>query len=193
MSLMDIAYSIGAAFSKADLDNLITAGHEIGSHTYGHLDAWNSDAGLFEASILENQSKLNEIYPGEIFRTFSYPINTPHPKIKKKAGERHVCCRGGGQSYNLKTIDLNLLKGYFIDRRNRGDRDQIIKLIDECCEKKGWLILCTHDIDENPSPYGCAPGLFEGLVRYVDRLGVRILPVYDACVLLGVAKRRGTE
>jgi peptidoglycan/xylan/chitin deacetylase (PgdA/CDA1 family) len=191
MRLMDGVYSIGTAFSRNDLDNIIAAGHEIGCHTYGHLDAWNTNPDVFEASIQENQSKLNEIYPGKAFMTFSYPINTPHPKIKQKAGESFICCRGGGQTYNSNIIDLNLLRGYFIDKRNRDNRDSIIKIIDENCDKKGWLIVCTHDVDEKPSPYGCTPQLYEDLVGYSYRSGARILPVYNVSVLLGIVKQHG--
>ena len=193
MHLMDRVYSIGTAFSRNDLANIIAAGHEIGCHTYGHLDAWNTNPDVFEASIRENQSKLDEIYPGKAFKTFSYPINTPRPRIKQEAGEYYICCRGGGQTYNSNTIDLNLLKGYFIDKRNRDNRDSIVKIIIESRDNNGWLIFCTHDIGENPSPYGCTPQLLEDLVRYSDRSGARILPVYDACILLGITKQYGAD
>ena len=190
MSLMDKVYTIGAAFSRSDLENLIADGHEIGCHTYDHLDAWKTNPSSFEASIRDNRAKFSEIYPGRSLRTFSYPINAPHPSNKQKAGERFTCCRGGGQSYNSNIIDLNLLKGYFIDKRNRDDRNRIFEIINESHGKNGWLIFGTHDIDENPSPYGCTPQLFEDLVRFSLRSGARILPVYDACVLLGISKER---
>jgi peptidoglycan/xylan/chitin deacetylase (PgdA/CDA1 family) len=180
LSLMDSDYSIGSAFSRIDLERLIAGGHEIGSHTFGHLDAWATRADLFEASILENQRRLSEISPGQVFRTFSYPLMTPHPRIKRTAGALHVCCRGGGQATNAKTVDLNLLNSYFIDARNRGDLDAMKRLLDESCAATGWLIFSTHDIDERPSPYGCAPGLFEDLVRYARGSGAEVLPVYDA-------------
>jgi peptidoglycan/xylan/chitin deacetylase (PgdA/CDA1 family) len=181
MSLMDSVYSIGAAFSRTDLEQLIAGGHEIGSHTFGHLDAWNTKAAVFEASIHENQRKLDEIHPGLGFKTFSYPIRTPHPRIKKKAGKLHLCCRGGGQTYNTRTVDLNLLKSYFVDARNRDDPDVIKKIIQESCERGGWLIFSTHDIDEHPSPYGCTPRALEDLVSYAHRSGSDILPVCEAC------------
>lgn len=180
MSLMDHVYMLGAAFSRGDLEHLIEGGHEIGSHTYDHLDAWSTAASLFAASIHENQRKLSELHPGKVFRTLSYPINTPHPKIKRRAGELHECCRGGGQAFNSGTADLNLLRSYFIDARNRDRLDAIKAIIDESCERTGWLIFSTHDIDTHPSPYGCPPGLFEDLVGYAERSGSEILPVSEA-------------
>lgn len=187
MSLMDQVYMIGTAFSRSDLEHLLGAGHEIGSHTYDHLDAWSTEAGLFEASIHENQRKLSELHPGQVFRTLSYPINTPHPSIKMRAGALHACCRGGGQAFNSGTADLNLLKSYFVDARNRDQLDAIKRIIDESCDRTGWLIFSTHDIEAQPSPYGCTPELFEDVVRYAERSGADLLPVYDARVRLNGA------
>jgi peptidoglycan/xylan/chitin deacetylase (PgdA/CDA1 family) len=109
LALMDSVYEIGAAFSRTDLEDLISGGHEIGSHTFEHLDAWTAATDLFEASLRQNQRRLDELHPGQVFRTFSYPLNTPRPPIKKAAGALHACCRGGGQTYNAGTVDLNLL------------------------------------------------------------------------------------
>jgi len=180
LALMDSVYSIGPAFSRIDLDRIIAGGHEIGSHTFGHLDAWSTSADVFKASLHENQRMLDKISPGRVFETFSYPLNTPHPRIKKIAGDLYLCCRGGGQTYNLKTVDLSLLKSYFIDGRNRDDLNGLKKIIDESCEKRGWLIFSTHDIDEHPSPYGCAPKVFEDLARHADRSGSSILTVRES-------------
>jgi len=185
LALMDSVYEIGAAFSRADLEDLISGGHEIGSHTFAHLDAWATAADLFEASLRQNQRRLDELHPGQVFRTFSYPLNTPRPPIKKAAGALHACCRGGGQTYNAGTIDLNLLSSYFIDARNRGDLDAMKRIVDASCASGGWLIFSTHDIDDHPSPYGCTPGVFADLVKYASGAGPVILPVYEALALLG--------
>ena len=37
--------------------------------------------------------------------------------------------------------------------------------------------MATHDVDDNPSPYGCTPGFFEEIVRYAVNSGAVILPV----------------
>jgi peptidoglycan/xylan/chitin deacetylase (PgdA/CDA1 family) len=192
MSLMDGVYSIGAAFSRADLEHLIANGHEIGSHTFDHLDAWTTRPGLFEASIHANQRRLSELHPGRIFRTFSYPISTPHPRNKKKAGELHVCCRGGGQAFNSGAVDRSLLKSCFMDARNRDNFDVIKKMVDESCARTGWLILNTHDIDERPSPYGCAPEFLEAAARYALDSGAEILPVDEVWARLDAGAETGS-
>jgi len=193
LSLMGTVYSIGAAFSRTDLEHLVAGGHEIGSHTFGHLDAWTTPAGLFKASLDENQRRLEEICPGRIFRTFSYPLQTPHPRIKEIAGGLFSGCRGGGQTYNAGTVDLNLLKSCFIDGRNRDDLEALKRLIDESRGQTGWLIFSTHDIDEHPSPYGCTPRVFEDLVRYAHSSGADILPVSEAGARLGPDPREGPQ
>jgi peptidoglycan/xylan/chitin deacetylase (PgdA/CDA1 family) len=193
MCLMDRNYEIGPAFTKNNLDIVVAAGHEIGCHTYDHLDAWNTDPNLFDKSIIKNQTKFSEMYPGRSLRTFSYPINMPSPKIKRRAGDHYVCCRAGGQTYNVGRVDLNLLKAFFVDQRNRGDCDSIFQIIIKNHDNYGWLIFCTHDIAESPSPYGCSPELFEEIVRLSSRSGARIMPVYEACIWLGITRQSGDE
>lgn len=191
LSLMDGAYSIGPAFSRADLERLIAGGHEIGSHTYDHLDAWHTRPGEFEASMRENQRRLDGLHPGQVFRTFSYPINWPHPRIKKRAGRRHACCRGGGQTFNAGTVDLNLLNSVFIDARNVGRLDAMKTLIDESSERTGWLIFSTHDIDERPSAYGCTPRFLDEVAACARASGAEVLPVYEAWTRLGAGPGGG--
>lgn len=192
MSLMDGAYSIGASFTRADLERLVANGHEIGSHTFDHLDAWNTRPDLFEASIRANQRRLSELLPGRVFRSFSYPISTPRPRNKRTAGELHVCCRGGGQAFNAGVVDRYLLKSFFMDARNRDRLDAIKAMIDESCARTGWLILNTHDIDERPSPYGCTPGFLEAAARYALDSGAEILPVGEVWARLDVAAETGS-
>jgi hypothetical protein len=43
-----------------------------------------------------------------------------------------------------------------------------------------WLIFYTHDVSEEPSKFGCTPGLFEYAVMTAVSVGVQILPVSDA-------------
>ena len=186
MSLMDGSYSIGPAFSRSDLDGILRAGHEIGCHTYGHNDAWETVPDIFEASIMQNQRKLSELFPDKSFNTFSYPINSPHPKIKQRVENHYICARAGGQFFNTARVDLNQLNGYFIDKRNRDNFGCLAGIISENCRHNGWLIFCTHDISENPSPYGCTPKLFDELIRAVYTSGATVLPVNEACALLGV-------
>jgi len=59
-------------------------------------------------------------------------------------------------------------------------------LIAENLKRKTWLIFYTHDVRENPSPYGCTPELMEQTVSCAVRSGCRVLTIQEALVVDGV-------
>jgi len=169
----------GDIFVPEDLPGIIAAGHEIGCHTYGHLPAWGTPTRLFEQSVLRNGAAMAEVVPGGRLRTHSYPLCEPRPGIKRAAGRHFLGCRGGGQTGNAGTLDLNLLKSCFIDAKNRADAGLFREILDENLRRRGWLIFSTHDIGPDPSAYGCSPELFEDIVARAAESGALILPVCE--------------
>ena len=93
--------------------------------------------------------------------------------------QRFQCCRGGGQKVNVGRADLNQLAAYFLEK-SRDNIQKIKEIIDLNRTVRGWLILATHDISDNPSPYGCTPKCFQEVVQYAAGSGARILPVFKA-------------
>ncbi len=166
-------------FTEEDLVNIITQEHEIGSHTFDHVDAWYGSSYFFEESIRKNQNAIQKLYPNYKFKTLSYCIRSPHPMNKKVAEKYFLCCRGGGNKINKYRIDLNLLSSFFIDIYHRDDHCYYFNLIDQNVIKNGWLIFSTHDVTQTPSPYGCTPKSFEMIVKYAKESGARIMPVIE--------------
>src|SRR5437773_2236461 len=52
-----------------------------------------------------------------------------------------------------------------------------------------WLIFATHDICENPSPFGCTAEFFENIVKCAIDSGARTLPVFQALEALHTQQR----
>lgn len=169
----------GQLFLLDDLKKALVEGHELGCHTFSHFDSWLTEPRTFEESIVRNQAVLNEIAPKAKFESFSYPISSPHPMTKRAASRHFLCCRGGGQKNNAGTADLNQLSAFFLEKAN-GDLQAVKDQIDLNKKERGWVIFATHDVCSNPSPYGCTPEFFEGVVRYAQESGARILPVVSA-------------
>jgi peptidoglycan/xylan/chitin deacetylase (PgdA/CDA1 family) len=170
---------LGDLFTEEDARELAKGGHEIGSHTFGHLNSWKTPGDIFEASIIKNQQAAARIIPEFALKTLSYPYTGPHPTIKKVAGKYFMCCRGGGQIPNIGKIDLNLLRSCFIDRWHRDDLEYFKRLIQRNAKEKGWLIFSTHDIATRPSAFGCSPEIFENIVKEAAISGAIILPICD--------------
>jgi peptidoglycan/xylan/chitin deacetylase (PgdA/CDA1 family) len=170
----------GAIGSLDDLGRAAEEGHEIGCHTFDHRDPWKTPPGIFEQSVLRNRRALAELLPQLAFTTFAYPLCGPGPRTKRRIGKLFKCCRGGGQTFNAGRADLNLLKAYFIDHRNRNDFESIKNMIDRNRQQRGWLIFATHDVADDPSPYGAETGFFEKTAACAAESGAAILTVRDA-------------
>jgi peptidoglycan/xylan/chitin deacetylase (PgdA/CDA1 family) len=177
--LMGSKAPVGEIFLPEDIFKLLALGHELGCHTFGHCHSFKTKPRIFEDSIVKNKQAFTSLIPGATFRTFSYPIIGPRPTTKWRTGKYFDCCRFGGQSSNVGTIDLNLLKAYFLEK-DRSHPSNIKDIIDKNNKARGWLIFATHDISETPSPYGCTPFFFESLVKYALNSGAKILPVAEA-------------
>jgi peptidoglycan/xylan/chitin deacetylase (PgdA/CDA1 family) len=178
----------GRIAGSEDLTTLVEQGHELGCHTFSHCDSWKTDTKTFEDSIIENRAALGRLLPGAAFKTFSYPISPPRPLTKARMASYFSCCRAGGQAPNIGTADLNQLSAYFLEK-TRHDIQAVRSVIDQNRQARGWLILATHDISDDPTPFGCTPGFFQDVVRYAIGSGARILPVVSALEALRASTR----
>ncbi len=180
LGLLNRDEAVGRICSSADLTEVLAQGHELGCHTFGHCDAWETEPRAFEESILDNRRALEGMLPGARFETMSYPISTtPRPVTKRQTGQHFACCRAGGQRINLGTVDLNYMYAFFLERTR--DRPATIwEMINRNRVEGGWLIFVTHDVTIQPTRYGCTPGFFEEVVSRAVGSGARVLPVCQA-------------
>ena len=185
LGLMGKSSPSGPIFSGDDLAVLFEQGHELGCHTFAHCDSWETPADEFDKSLADNRLALHRLFPDHDFKTFAYPIQVPRPSVKAKTAEHFASCRGGGQRINIGQIDLNQLSAYFLEKSR--DNIQAIKdVIEQNRQACGWLIFATHDVTENPTPFGCTPEFFNRVVEYAVQSGAQIVPVVEALQILGV-------
>jgi peptidoglycan/xylan/chitin deacetylase (PgdA/CDA1 family) len=176
MGLLGLDEPVGRICGPRDLPEVLAQGHELGCHTFGHLDAWETEPRVFEESVLENRRALRKLVPGAHFETMSYPIACPRPATKQRIGRHFSGCRAGGQRLNAGAMDLNHLNAFFLEQAR--DRPRVIHdMIERNRLEKGWLIFATHDIARQPSRFGCTPEFFEDVVRRALASGARVLPV----------------
>jgi len=175
--LMSKELPVGEAFTIDDIMNLFKDGHELGCHTFDHHESWKTSENEFKKSIKKNFKALREILPNTRFKSFSYPKTNPNPKNKAIAGKYFDCCRAGGQENNVIKVDLNLLKSYFIDKRNNQNIYELKNLIDKNNEENGWLIISTHDVNYAPSDFGCSIEYFKEIVEYITHKNINVLNI----------------
>ena len=179
LGLMGRQIATGPIFLAEDLRVLFEQGHELGCHTFSHCDSWTTKPSEFEDAIVQNQKALHDIAPGASFKTFSYPISVPRAQTKRRASEHFAACRCGGQAFNTGVTDLNYLSAFFLEK-SRNNPEAVKNLIDQNHRARGWLIFATHDVRDDPTPFGCTPAFFEEIVKYSVQSGTEILPVFKA-------------
>lgn len=183
LGLLDRDEPSGRICSSSDLAKVLSQGHELGCHTYGHCDAWETEPDSFEESIVANRHALKRMLPGASFETMSYPISVPRPDTKRRTGRYFSGCRGGGQSPNIGCVDLNYMNAFFLEQ-SREDPANIWKLIERNREVKGWLIFATHDVSPHPTRFGCTPKFFEDVTRRAVESGAVVTSVSEALSLI---------
>ena len=162
---------MGAADYKAAHD----AGHEIGDHTYSHLDPMRAGVGLTLADVNRNRIALEEAgIPAPT--TFAYPYGEVTPALKRALRERFALLRGIHSPQDA-TLDLSLAAS---QRLYSAHMDDVMKALRIAAEQNYWLILFTHDVREDCSEFGCTPGEFGQVVDAVAELGLDVVPVADA-------------
>jgi peptidoglycan/xylan/chitin deacetylase (PgdA/CDA1 family) len=178
--LLGTTSEIGPIARPEQVERALIAGHELGCHTFDHSDAWHTPSARFVRSVRANASALASMLPGCSFRSFAYPKSGATAAAKARIATRFECCRGGGQTYNAGTADLNLLRACFIDRRAGLGEGALARLIEANARCGGWLIFAAHDVSDDDTAFSCRGRLLERLLRLSLESGARVLPVARA-------------
>jgi len=179
LGLMGSTGPTGRIFDGPDLRQALTDGHELGCHTFSHCHSWDTRPRQFEAELQKNQEALAAQFPGGGFQTFSYPISNPRPGNKRAAARHYVCSRCGGQTFNAGRVDLNSIQSFFLEQ-SRHDFESVRRVIAANSHARGWLVFSTHDVAEQPTPFGITPNLFSQTLQCAIASGAQILPVIAA-------------
>ena len=176
--------AIGQMFSWGDLGRCVSLGHEIGGHTFSHVGVANLSKRDLLADIDRNRRVLARFMPNN----FSYPMGQTDLSVAGMLGEHFDSCRGIEPGLNGEATDLNHLRAVSL----YGDRcaARYLDLIGEARRRREWLIFYTHDIAENPSPFGCSIALFEQIVAAARASGAMVAPIRDCLAELRAASPR---
>lgn len=178
MGLMGKISPMGSLFTLEDLQQLCSAGHELGCHTLDHLSCHNVTAKEFAESCESNRRMAASVLGGYSLRNLSFPFGHASLAAKRILQSRYDTCRSAESGINIDPVDLSFLQA--TPMYSRFDIEIVKRLISENTKAKGWLILYTHDVTENPSPYGCTPGYFEEILDCATGSGADVVTVAEA-------------
>ena len=158
---------------------LADAGHEIGCHTFSHLDCGRSHPSVMDCDVGLNLDALAQ--QGLAPETFAYPYGEVSPAAKRALGSKYRALRTVRAGMIDGAADLNGLPAVGIEGP-RGE-EKSLQWLGRAGAKKAWVILFTHDVRENPSDWGCTPGALKRLVKQALDDGFTVLTVKDALTL----------
>lgn len=164
---------MGRFADAGDARRLASAGHEVACHTRDHIDCHRADDERLLADVEANVAALRAL--GGSADHFAFPYGEVGPRAKGLLGPRYGSLRGVHAGLVHDGGDRNQLPAVGIEGEDgeAGARGWI----DRAVAEKGWLILFTHDVRANPSPWGCTPEALARLVRYAKGQGCDIRTV----------------
>ncbi len=165
-------------FTAEDLREVRDAGHEIGCHSFSHRAASSLSARAFGADLDRNAAFLRE-EAGVMPATFAYPYGLFSPAslpvtAARFRGARRV--RGGA---NAGRLDLRRIAAVPLEARS-WSAARMEAAVADVARRRGWLVLFTHDVAPEPTPYGCTPAMLEHALEALARAGIEVMPVAQA-------------
>ncbi len=177
MGLCNTINHLGLHMSEDDVISAYKGGHEIGNHTYSHCDARALSLQDYLDDINKNEASLSECdIPKPT--TFAYPYGEVTTASKQALSEQFDLMRGIHTPTHCKTYDLNQTASQRL--YSGSDFDNTMNAIRRVEQSKGWLILFTHDVRHNPSPFGCTPNEFERVANAVSNISADVLTIEAA-------------
>jgi peptidoglycan/xylan/chitin deacetylase (PgdA/CDA1 family) len=192
MGLMNTVNDLGEQFRSTDLHSLIERGHEVANHSFSHPSARKTLFEDFLKDVDHCEKAIRETTTADPSNNFAYPYGEVTLRVKRQLGPRMGSCRGTIGGLNGPDVDLNLLRA---NRLYGGIEqfDDAKRLILENEMQRSWLIFYSHDIDRNPSRFGCTPALLEEVVSFAANRGARIMTVSDVLTELCCTAQMATH
>jgi peptidoglycan/xylan/chitin deacetylase (PgdA/CDA1 family) len=187
ISLMNTCNELGEQFRREDLDALLADGHELGSHTFGHISCRSVSSSQFAKDVEKGRQTIQELTGREDSANFAFPFGDVTLGARRVLNARLASCRSNWRGLNGRHFDLSLLRANSL----YGQDDSAAKqLIVENERRSSWLIFYTHDVRPNPSKFGCSPSLLESVVSFAVRRGSRVMTVADVLGQLSQSARQ---
>ncbi|MEM8616029.1 MAG: polysaccharide deacetylase family protein [Pseudomonadota bacterium] len=170
---------MGEMFSTDDLQALIKAGHEIGTHTHSHCDCAVQSTATVRKEIKTNLTALEEMGCHTPAAHFAWPYGETRAAHKQHMDDLAATARGILPGINRKGSDLMQLRSYTLTP-DSASTAKAIKAIDAAARQGGWVTLFTHDVRRAPSAFGTTPSELRKLVKVAQDAGAAILSVSAA-------------
>lgn len=163
-------------FDEAVLRDVRDAGHEIGCHSFSHEHGPAVSSVLLADDLDRNAFFLREVLGDLGPLNFAYPYGEVSPRTKRLSGDRFASARGIHPGVNGPTADLSQLRAIPLERRS-WSAAEVERWVAAAKAANGWLVFFTHDVSDDPSPYGATPAMLEHALAATRDAGFDLEPV----------------
>jgi peptidoglycan/xylan/chitin deacetylase (PgdA/CDA1 family) len=179
MGLEGRSTKVGESFILKDVEDLLSEGHELGCHTYSHVDCRTLSSAALESELRRNADCVRAILPSYSLVTFAYPFGGVTVAAKALLARQFAVARSVEEGLNAGLIDLALLRAARMYSAEVAV-ERALRLISEAARRRAWVVFFTHDVDERPSPWGCTPAYLEQVVKAAVESNCEVLTVRNA-------------
>jgi peptidoglycan/xylan/chitin deacetylase (PgdA/CDA1 family) len=171
------AAPMGPCAEKVDYQRLARAGHEIACHTYSHLDCGRAKPAQAWEDTARNARALADWGIFEV-ENFAYPYGEVAGGPKQALARRYGTLRALHHGVVAQGTDLNQLPAVGIE----GPDGEAVarRWLAEAKARTAWLILYTHDVRPEPSPWGCTAEVLARLIDTATHDGFQVVTVREA-------------
>jgi peptidoglycan/xylan/chitin deacetylase (PgdA/CDA1 family) len=166
--LMGHSSHLGTYTRVDEVKALAAAGHEIGCHTFSHLDCGRASGRDIVKDLDRNQQAIRNMHLSPS-TTFAYPYGDVSPQAKTVLDSRYLASRALHHGLVTTGTDLNQAPAVGIE----GADGEAVAMhwLRKAAETPAWLVLYTHDVRDNPSAWGCTPEALERLAGAAVAMG----------------------
>lgn len=168
---------LGPMHTPDDVARVLAAGHEVACHTRSHRDGARDPAARTLADCTANAKDLAALGAPALTH-FAYPYGETHFALKHALAQKFDTARGVNGGLNVGRVDAMHLRAQRLYGEDTWEPAKA--LMRAAAEHRGWAILFTHDVSENPTPWGCTPALLASALAFARETGLTIAPVRDA-------------
>lgn len=171
----------GKIANLKDVKELAERGHEIGCHTYDHLNCSYNSAKVIDASCDKNIkiAKGNGLH----LDNFAYPQGGMSLSTKKIMQRNYKSARSVMAGVNRGICDAHCLNATAL--YDTTDMQSVLDMISDVADNGGWLIIYTHDVSKEPSKYGVSEVALTNIISNCVERSIPIKTVDEVMTILG--------
>jgi peptidoglycan/xylan/chitin deacetylase (PgdA/CDA1 family) len=166
----------GRMADAAAVRRLADAGHEVGCHTYSHLDCGQASAADAVEDVARNAETL-AAWGLPRPTTFAYPFGDLAPATKRALAGRFSLMRAVHPGLVTAGADLNQAPAVGVEGPDGEARAR--RWLSRTAGRRAWLILFTHDVADDATPWGCTPAALERLSDAALSAGCEVVTVAE--------------